>query len=67
MHKIEVIKRNGSIVTFNKEKIEKVLEKIDKEVKFIDKVTIKQMMDDIVIKINGHTRMSVEAIQDIVF
>lgn len=25
------------------------------------------MMDDIVIKINGHTRMSVEAIQDIVF
>ena len=67
MQKIEVIKRNGSIVTFNKEKIEKVLEKIDKEVKFIDKVSIEHMMNDIVKKINGNTRMSVEAIQDIVF
>ena len=32
MHKIEVIKRNGSIVEFDKNKIERVLEKIDKEV-----------------------------------
>ena len=29
MQKIEVIKRNGSIVTFNKEKIEKFLDRLN--------------------------------------
>ena len=67
MHKIEVIKRNGSIVEFDKNKIERVLEKIDKEVEYLGKVSISEMMDDIMKKINGSTRISVESIQDIVF
>ena len=67
MRKIEVTKRNGSIVEFDKNKIERVLEKIDKEVEYLGKVSIKEMMDDIMKKINGSTRISVESIQDIVF
>ena len=66
---MKVIKRNGDIVAFNKDKIFIVLEKVHKEMPFKNEAVLVEMLDHIMNKIYARKKenINIEDIQDIVF
>ena len=67
---MKVIKRNGDIVAFNKDKIFIVLEKVHKEMPFKNEAVLcREMLDHIMNKIYARKKenINIEDIQDIVF
>ncbi|WP_035945572.1 anaerobic ribonucleoside-triphosphate reductase [Fusobacterium perfoetens] len=66
---MKVIKRNGDVVAFNKDKIFIVLQKVHKEMPFKNEAVLVEMLDHILnkIKLMKKEKIDIEEIQDIVF